>query len=247
MIGAGGAARAVILALAEAGAADVAVVNRTAARAETAAALAGTAGRVGSGADVAGAELVVQATPVGMAGARGSRRPTRSPSTPRRCTPGRSSSTSSTTRSRPRSCCAAGGGGATVRRRAGDAGAPGRAGARAVDRARRARRGHVGRGGGRAPGLTSGRPEPPCPAARTGLRCRGRSGGAGRRRRRFFLGAVPAARRWWPGTGWSSGESPSHSRTRAGPPGSREQLFALHHQEPVRARSTSNHRRSCSA
>jgi len=66
VIGAGGAARAVILALAEAGAAEVVVLNRTAARAERAAALAGTAGRVGSVADVAGADLVVQATPVGM-------------------------------------------------------------------------------------------------------------------------------------------------------------------------------------
>jgi shikimate dehydrogenase len=68
VVGAGGAARAVTLALAEAGAADVAVVNRTAARAVKAAALAGTAGRVGSGADVGQAELLVQATPIGMAG-----------------------------------------------------------------------------------------------------------------------------------------------------------------------------------
>jgi shikimate dehydrogenase len=68
VIGAGGAARAVILALAEAGAADVAVVNRTPARAEQAAALAGTVGRVGSGGDVPDAELVVHATPLGMAG-----------------------------------------------------------------------------------------------------------------------------------------------------------------------------------
>jgi shikimate dehydrogenase len=43
-------------------------VNRTASRAEEAAALAGTVGRVGSGADVGDAELVVQATPVGMTG-----------------------------------------------------------------------------------------------------------------------------------------------------------------------------------
>jgi shikimate dehydrogenase len=68
VIGAGGAARAVTLALAEAGATEVVVLNRTPARAETAAALAGKAGRVGSGADVAGADLVVQATPMGMAG-----------------------------------------------------------------------------------------------------------------------------------------------------------------------------------
>jgi shikimate dehydrogenase len=74
VIGAGGAARAVTLALAEAGAAEVAVVNRTAARAVTASALAGPAGRVGSGADVEQAELVVQATPVGMAGGDGAER-----------------------------------------------------------------------------------------------------------------------------------------------------------------------------
>jgi shikimate dehydrogenase len=70
VVGAGGAARAVVLALAEAGAAEVVVVNRTPARAEVAAALAGAVGRVGSGADVAHAELVVQATPVGMAALR---------------------------------------------------------------------------------------------------------------------------------------------------------------------------------
>jgi shikimate dehydrogenase len=68
VIGAGGAARAVTLALAEAGATEVVVLNRTPARAKTAAALAGKAGRVGSGADVADADLVVQATPMGMAG-----------------------------------------------------------------------------------------------------------------------------------------------------------------------------------
>ena len=66
VIGAGGAARAVILALADAGAAEVVVVNRTPARAEAAAALAGKVGRVGSGVDVVDAELVVQATPLGM-------------------------------------------------------------------------------------------------------------------------------------------------------------------------------------
>jgi shikimate dehydrogenase len=71
VIGAGGAARAVTLALADAGAAEVVVVNRTAIRAESAAALAGTVGRVGSGADVADAELIVQATSLGMAGRDG--------------------------------------------------------------------------------------------------------------------------------------------------------------------------------
>lgn len=68
VVGAGGAARAAVLALATAGASDVAVVNRTAARAERAAALAGPVGRVGAIGDVAAADLVVNATPVGMAG-----------------------------------------------------------------------------------------------------------------------------------------------------------------------------------
>jgi shikimate dehydrogenase len=67
VVGAGGAARAVVVALADAGAAEVVVVNRTPARAERAAALAGPAGRVGSREDVARADLVVQATPLGMA------------------------------------------------------------------------------------------------------------------------------------------------------------------------------------
>ena len=69
VVGAGGAARAVVLALAGAGAAQVVVVNRSAEHARTAAALAGPCGSVGTTDDIAGAELVVQATPVGMAGA----------------------------------------------------------------------------------------------------------------------------------------------------------------------------------
>jgi shikimate dehydrogenase len=75
VIGAGGAARAVILALAEGGASEVAVLNRTAARAGTAAALAGPVGSVvpaserALAAAVAAAALVVNATPIGMAGA----------------------------------------------------------------------------------------------------------------------------------------------------------------------------------
>lgn len=70
VLGAGGAARAVVLALAEAGASEVVVVNRTPSRAEAAARLAGAAGCVGSPADVAGAALVVKATPAGMTGVR---------------------------------------------------------------------------------------------------------------------------------------------------------------------------------
>jgi shikimate dehydrogenase len=66
--GAGGAARAVILALAGAGASEVVVVNRTAAHAASAAALADGRGRIGSPDEVEAMDLVVQATPVGMAG-----------------------------------------------------------------------------------------------------------------------------------------------------------------------------------
>ncbi len=68
VIGAGGAARAAVLALADAGAADVVVVNRTVANAALAAALAGRSGRVGTQADVREADLVVNATPIGMLG-----------------------------------------------------------------------------------------------------------------------------------------------------------------------------------
>lgn len=69
VVGAGGAARAVIAALAGAGAADVVVMNRTAERGRTALSLAGAAGRTGGPEDVPTCDLVVNATPVGMAGA----------------------------------------------------------------------------------------------------------------------------------------------------------------------------------
>ena len=69
VVGAGGAARAVIAALADAGAADVVVMNRTAERGRTALSLAGAAGRTGGPEDVPTCDLVVNATPVGMAGA----------------------------------------------------------------------------------------------------------------------------------------------------------------------------------
>jgi shikimate dehydrogenase len=77
VLGAGGAARAVIAGLADAGAAEVVVVNRSSARAERAAALAGPRGRVGEPAEVTGCGLVVNATSVGMAGTadRGPRYP----------------------------------------------------------------------------------------------------------------------------------------------------------------------------
>ncbi len=69
VVGAGGAARAAIRALADAGAAAVLVANRTPSRAHEAAALAGPVGQV-AGVDVAGdVDLVVNATPVGMRGA----------------------------------------------------------------------------------------------------------------------------------------------------------------------------------
>lgn len=71
LLGAGGASRAVARALGAAGAAEVVVVNRSPAPARRAAALAGAAGRVGDPADVAAADLVVNATSVGMAGGPG--------------------------------------------------------------------------------------------------------------------------------------------------------------------------------
>jgi shikimate dehydrogenase len=67
VIGAGGAARAVVRALAEARAAEIVVINRTPERAEAAVALAGGVGRVGRDAAIRDAELVVNSTPVGMA------------------------------------------------------------------------------------------------------------------------------------------------------------------------------------
>jgi shikimate dehydrogenase len=71
VIGGGGAARAVVAALADAGATEVVVVNRSPARASSAAALAGPVGRVGVPADAVHCQLVVNATPVGMAGSDG--------------------------------------------------------------------------------------------------------------------------------------------------------------------------------
>lgn len=65
VLGAGAAARSVIVALAGAGAAEVAVVNRTPAAAERAADLAAVA-RVGTFADLVPADVVVNATSIGM-------------------------------------------------------------------------------------------------------------------------------------------------------------------------------------
>lgn len=68
VVGAGGAARSVVHALAGSGAARVAVVNRDRDRADRAAALAGSAGEVAGGEAIAAADLIVNATPVGMDG-----------------------------------------------------------------------------------------------------------------------------------------------------------------------------------
>jgi shikimate dehydrogenase len=66
VIGAGGAARAIVDALARAGVAALTVVNRNAERASVAAALAGAIGVVGDAAIIADADIVVNATSVGM-------------------------------------------------------------------------------------------------------------------------------------------------------------------------------------
>jgi shikimate dehydrogenase len=71
LLGAGGAGRAVARALGVGGAAEVVVVNRSPGPARRAAELAGEVGRVGDHADVAGADLVVNATALGMAGGEG--------------------------------------------------------------------------------------------------------------------------------------------------------------------------------
>ena len=66
VLGAGGAARAVTAALADAGAAEVVIVNRTRGKALEAAALAGNRGRVGSPQEASGMDIIVNATSVGM-------------------------------------------------------------------------------------------------------------------------------------------------------------------------------------
>ncbi len=75
VLGAGGAARAVVLALADGGAAEVAVANRTPQRAVAAAALAGDRGRVAAASEAGGFDLVVNATPLGMTGHGGNALP----------------------------------------------------------------------------------------------------------------------------------------------------------------------------
>lgn len=65
VLGAGGAARSIVEALGRAGAADIAIVNRTRTSAEAASALA-EAARVGTLDDVAAADVLVNSTSVGM-------------------------------------------------------------------------------------------------------------------------------------------------------------------------------------
>lgn len=71
VIGAGGAAKAVALAAAEAGASDVAVVARRPEAASKVAELVGPPARAGSLGDVGRCDVVVNATPLGMAGGAG--------------------------------------------------------------------------------------------------------------------------------------------------------------------------------
>lgn len=66
VVGAGGAGRAVVLALSRAGARAITVVNRDAGRGRAAVALAPTVARLGGVEEIADAELIVNATPVGM-------------------------------------------------------------------------------------------------------------------------------------------------------------------------------------
>lgn len=66
VVGAGGAARAVIRALGAAGAGEIVVINRSQSPAEAAAALGGPGCRVGVVEDAADVEIVINATPLGM-------------------------------------------------------------------------------------------------------------------------------------------------------------------------------------
>lgn len=66
--GSGGAARSVVAAAGAAGALEVSVVARRAEAAQSVAALAGSVGRAGDPTDASLADIVIDATPVGMAG-----------------------------------------------------------------------------------------------------------------------------------------------------------------------------------
>jgi len=69
VIGAGGAAKAVTLALGEAGASEVIVSSRNASKSRKAASLAGQVGRSGSLSEAEGVDVIINATPIGMRGA----------------------------------------------------------------------------------------------------------------------------------------------------------------------------------
>ena len=69
VIGAGGAAKAVTLALGEAGAAEVIVSSRNASKSRKAASLAGQVVRSGSLSEAKRADVIINATPIGMRGA----------------------------------------------------------------------------------------------------------------------------------------------------------------------------------
>ena len=69
VIGAGGAAKAVTLALGEAGASEVIVSSRNASKSRKAASLAGQVGRSGSLSEAKRVDVIINATPIGMRGA----------------------------------------------------------------------------------------------------------------------------------------------------------------------------------
>ena len=68
VLGAGGAARAVVLALSDKGASEVAVINRSPERGRIAAALAPDVGRLGALDELSSFDLVVNATSIGLVG-----------------------------------------------------------------------------------------------------------------------------------------------------------------------------------
>ena len=69
VIGAGGAAKAVTLALSEAGASEVIVSSRNASKSRKASSLAGQVGRSGSLSEAKRVDVIINATPIGMRGA----------------------------------------------------------------------------------------------------------------------------------------------------------------------------------
>ena len=149
LIGAGGAARAVALALAGAGAASVTVVNRTPSKAADVAALAGSVGHVGDAehvgeALVGEAELVVNATPVGMQGSGAAGAEWLIP--PALLRPGQVVADLVYVPRPTPWLAAAAAAGATDGRRVGDAGAPSGGAAGAVDRRTGPGRRHVAGG-----------------------------------------------------------------------------------------------------